>query len=117
MSDKPARVRVIVCRDDRILMVQTSGTIEEQGVVDLIQMFVEPAARRSRLGTMLSEAIIGWARERGARRVRLTVNTADRGAPALYRSLGFTDTGRRETDRFEGRAGDGDGEGPPVGRL
>lgn len=90
--------------DDRGQLVgMASGTVEEQGVVDLIQMYVEPAARRSRVGTRLGEAIIGWARERGAWRVRLAVNSEDGGAPALYRSLGFIDTGRRESDRFEGR--------------
>jgi ribosomal protein S18 acetylase RimI-like enzyme len=45
----------------------------------------------------LVEAVLAWARERGAPAVVLEVTDTERAAPAaaLYRSLGFAPTGER----------------------
>jgi ribosomal protein S18 acetylase RimI-like enzyme len=68
-------------------------------------MWVEPRARGKGVGRALGQAVIDWAAAKGAPSVRLAVNEQDAAAPALYRSLGFVDTGRREPDLFEGRDG------------
>ena len=47
-------------------------------------------ARRGGLGRALVEAACDHARERGCRRIQLDVNEANRGAVALYESLGFS---------------------------
>jgi ribosomal protein S18 acetylase RimI-like enzyme len=93
-----------VAEQDGALVGMASG-IRENAVYELIQMWVEPRARRNGVGTDLAEAVVGWARECGAEFVRLAVNADEPGAVALYRSLGFEDTGRREADLFEGRDG------------
>jgi GNAT superfamily N-acetyltransferase len=61
-------------------------------------MWVDPSARRCGLGHELLEAVAGWARDSGAQRLRLAVTDCDasRPAAALYRRLGFVDTGERE---------------------
>ena len=93
-----------VAEEDGALVGMASG-IRENEVYELIQMWVEPRARRRSVGTALCEAVIDWARERRAPFVRLAVNPDEPGAVALYRSLGFVDTGQREPDQFEGRDG------------
>lgn len=70
--------------------------LDDPALVSLIQMWVEPAARRTGLGTRLVQAVLGWAAERGSAVTRLGVNVADPGAIAFYGSAGFRDTGRRE---------------------
>lgn len=70
--------------------------LDDPTLVSLIQMWVEPAARRAGLGTRLVQAVLGWAAERGSAITRLGVNVADPGAIAFYGSAGFRDTGRRE---------------------
>ena len=93
-----------VAEDAGALVGMATG-IREADLFELIQMWVEPRARRKGLGIALGEAVLGWARDRGASFVRLAVNDNDAAAPALYRTLGFVDTGRREPDLFEGRDG------------
>jgi ribosomal protein S18 acetylase RimI-like enzyme len=45
------------------------------------------------------EAVLAWARERGAPTITLEVTDTERARPAaaLYRSLGFAPTGERRT--------------------
>jgi ribosomal protein S18 acetylase RimI-like enzyme len=49
--------------------------------------------------------VLAWAASRQAAIVRLQVNAEGSGAVALYLSVGFCDTGRREPDLFHGREG------------
>lgn len=85
-----------VADDGGRLIGMVSGVLDEHGVVDLIQMWVEPAARRAGVGTRLGQAVLRWAIERDSPVARLGVNASEPGAIALYRFLGFRDTGRRE---------------------
>jgi GNAT superfamily N-acetyltransferase len=50
-------------------------------------VYVAPPFRRQGLARRLTEAAIGWARERGCSLVRLS---ASEPAASLYRSMGFT---------------------------
>ena len=74
------------------------GFVPEPGSVMVWGMWVAADARRHGLGRALVEAVVAWARERGADTVRLQVTDDERMAPAaaLYRTLGFTPTGERE---------------------
>ncbi len=60
-------------------------------------MWVEPATRGSGVGGSLIDFVIGWAKEREAGELRLSISQDDRAAAAaaLYRGRGFTDTGDR----------------------
>jgi GNAT superfamily N-acetyltransferase len=93
-----------VADEDGTLVGMASG-LRENDVDELIQMWVEPRARRRGVGTALGEAVVDWAAGRNAPLVRLAVNPDEPGAVALYRSLGFRDTVRRDPDLFHGRPG------------
>jgi GNAT superfamily N-acetyltransferase len=53
-------------------------------------LYVSERARGGGLGRALVEAACDHARERGCGRIQLDVNEANRGAVALYESLGFS---------------------------
>ena len=61
--------------------------------IDLVGMFVEPAARGQGIGALLVDAVVGWARARGSARLYLWVTTTNRAALALYQRSGFRPTG------------------------
>jgi GNAT superfamily N-acetyltransferase len=69
---------------------------EDPDAVHLVAMWVDPEARRSGLGRRLIESVVGWARDRGARKVNLWVTDANEPAIALYRAYGFRPTGDRQ---------------------
>ena len=71
----------------------------EPDVVNLISMWVAPEARGQGLGAALTNAVVGWAREKGARLVRLSVTTSNAEAIRLYERCGFRHTGVVETLR------------------
>jgi ribosomal protein S18 acetylase RimI-like enzyme len=73
------------------------GFVPEADTVQLWGMWVAPEARGRGTGRALVEAVVAWARERGAAAVRLDVTDTERARPAaaLYRSLGFAPTGER----------------------
>jgi GNAT superfamily N-acetyltransferase len=61
-------------------------------------MWVEPSARQRGVGRKLLQAVAEWAEDAGAERLRLTLaqDEASRPAAALYRALGFAETGESE---------------------
>jgi ribosomal protein S18 acetylase RimI-like enzyme len=69
---------------------------EEPGTAHLVSMWVAPERRRRGLGGRLVEAVLGWARDQRAERVRLWVTETNEGARRLYRSTGFVETGDRQ---------------------
>lgn len=62
---------------------------------ELESVVVAIAARRAGIGRALCLAVIEWARSRGAAEVVLEVRAASAAAIALYKGLGFIQTGRR----------------------
>lgn len=55
-------------------------------------LVVDESARRSRVGTALVEAALGWLRERGAPRVVLWTAAPNAASQALFERLGFRRT-------------------------
>jgi GNAT superfamily N-acetyltransferase len=66
---------------------------EDPAAVHLVSMWVDPAHRGRGLGRSLVQAVIDWARGRGARVVNLWATDGNEPAIALYRSCGFRPTG------------------------
>jgi ribosomal-protein-alanine N-acetyltransferase len=62
---------------------------------ELESIAVDPQRRRLGVGRALSEAVMVWAREAGARQILLEVRSANAVARALYGRLGFQETGLR----------------------
>jgi GNAT superfamily N-acetyltransferase len=61
--------------------------------VELVSMWVEPAARRAGVARALVDAVVGWARDAGAVWVELWVTRGNTAAASLYRAAGFRETG------------------------
>jgi len=70
-------------------------------VVQLGAMWVDPDVRGRGLGQALVDAVVEWARRRGASRVRLGVTEANVRGRALYERAGFVVTGRTEPLRSD----------------
>lgn len=76
---------------------------KESDVAHLYQMWVEPAARGLGVGRSLLHQALAWAKEQGARQVRLGITVSDSPALQLYTSQGFRSIGKAEPLR-EGSA-------------
>jgi len=70
-----------------------SATAPENGEVELISMWVAPAARGRGVGASLVQAIVAWAGAQGATKLCLDVRQANRFAIDLYERIGFVDVG------------------------
>jgi GNAT superfamily N-acetyltransferase len=66
------------------------------GTIELVSMWVRPQARGSGIGQALVEAVVGWARDRGASRVHLWVTESNGHARLLYERCGFRPTAERQ---------------------
>ena len=64
-------------------------------IAELESVAVSVASRRMGVAKALCGAVIGWARESGAREMELEVRSASEGADRLYEGLGFVVVGRR----------------------
>jgi ribosomal protein S18 acetylase RimI-like enzyme len=73
-----------------------SGTAIAGGATDLRSLWVAPGARGAGVGEALVEAVAAWAVRHGARELTLSVRVGNEPALALYRRLGFADTGPGE---------------------
>lgn len=62
--------------------------------VMLVAMWVSPVARRTGTGRRLTQGILDWAADAGARRVTLWVADDNPRAIALYEATGFKATGK-----------------------
>ena len=70
-----------------------SGVPADDDSVELISMWVAPSARGRGVGDALVREVERWARESGARVLRLDVAEDNAAAQALYERRGFTLTG------------------------
>ena len=63
--------------------------------IEILNLAVEPASRRNRIGSQLLEEALERARSAGARRVFLEVRESNRAAQAFYERHGFRFSLRR----------------------
>ena len=66
------------------------------GARELISMWTAPEARGHGVAGVLIRSVEDWARASGGSELRLAVAEGNEPALALYRRLGFTETGRRD---------------------
>jgi len=62
----------------------------------LISMWTAPTHRRLGVGSLLVDAVIDWARQRGVGTLLLMVTSNNQAAIPFYERLGFARTGRTE---------------------
>jgi GNAT superfamily N-acetyltransferase len=89
------RLVVFVAVDGARWLGMAGGHLREDdpSVADVWGTWVDASVRRHGLGHQLLEAIRGWASTRGVARLELSVTDRAPAAAALYRALGFLDTG------------------------
>lgn len=68
-----------------------SGMPGDDGMSELISMWVSPAARGKGVGDRLVESVAQWAWQQGATALRLAVMEGNEKAAALYLRNGFAD--------------------------
>lgn len=83
----------VVAELDGDLVGMVSASAPDDGDVELLSMWVAPAARGKGVGDALVSHVHGWAREVGAKRVFLDVRSANPHAISLYERHGFVDAG------------------------
>jgi len=75
----------------------------DPAVVHLMAMWVHPSARGTGAGDALVKAVVEWAREVGAEKVRLHVVIENMAARRLYERHGFVPGGRGDELLCDGR--------------
>jgi GNAT superfamily N-acetyltransferase len=95
-SDSGEEIVVFVAVDGTRWLGMAGGHLDERdpAVAALWGMWVDAGARRSGWGRQLLEAVRAWATARGSVRLELSVTDRAPAAAALYRKLGFTETGQ-----------------------
>jgi ribosomal protein S18 acetylase RimI-like enzyme len=83
----------LVARGEGGAVLGTVGILAESPVIELISMWVAPAARGRGVGEALVTRVIAEARALGGREVRLDVAVDNPGAERLYARCGFARTG------------------------
>jgi len=73
-----------------------------EGVCEMKRLYVKPAFREKGIGRKLSESVIGEARSRGYRIMKLNMLPSMREARRLYESLGFKRTAAYEPNPVRG---------------
>jgi GNAT superfamily N-acetyltransferase len=73
-----------------------AGVYAEDGVADLVSMWIRPSARGQGAGAALIGAAADWAKARGHDALYLWVTEANASARKLYERCGFTPTGERQ---------------------
>jgi ribosomal protein S18 acetylase RimI-like enzyme len=91
----PGSHNLVAVLDGRPVGMASGVPTTDDGVVELISMWVAPGARGRGVGDRLVAAVEHWARQVHARTVRLAVVPDNGSAIALYRRNGFTGTGQR----------------------
>lgn len=94
----PRRMVTMVAWDEASPVGMATGFFEDGAPADvqLVAMWVDPDRRRHGAGRALLEAIVDWATEEGASRVRLWATETNEHAAALYERAGFRRTGERK---------------------
>jgi ribosomal protein S18 acetylase RimI-like enzyme len=89
----PHSYNMLVMLDGQPVGMASGVPADEDGVVELISMYVAPLGRGRGVGDHLVRAVEQWARQVGAGTLRLAVAEGNQNAWALYQRNGFRDTG------------------------
>lgn len=89
----PGSYNVVALLDEQPVGMASGVPADEPGVVELISMWVSPAARGRGVGDRLIQAVEQWARQGQAKVLRLSVMQGNEAAERLYQRCGFVGTG------------------------
>lgn len=81
------------------LSERTAGIVggwRDGAAVELVSMWVDPAARGGGVAEPLVEAVVDWVRAIGEERIHLWVTIGNDSARRLYQRCGFVATGERQ---------------------
>jgi GNAT superfamily N-acetyltransferase len=92
VAPSPTRHQVVAIADDGE-WVGSMAVLTAAEPPTLVAVFVDPRHRGDGTAVLLLEAIAGWLRERGHRRLRLQVGAHNDRARAFYERMGFVATG------------------------
>jgi GNAT superfamily N-acetyltransferase len=97
MTGEPRRMMTVLAWVEASPMGMATGFFEDGASdVHLVAMWVDPVRRRQGTGRALVDAIVQWATEEEAPRVRLWITETNEAAAALYKRAGFRATGERQ---------------------
>ncbi|MFG3576175.1 GNAT family N-acetyltransferase [Micromonospora chersina] len=89
----PGSYNLVAILDGQPVGMASGVPTDQEGVVELISMYVAPVGRGRGVGDRLLHAVEQWARQVGAGTLRLAVVEGNRNAWALYQRNDFHDTG------------------------
>ena len=89
----PGSHNLVAERDGQPLGMVSGVPTPVEGTAELISMWVHPDARGQGVGDALVGAVVRWARQAGAGRLRLAVAERNEAALRLYRRHRFVATG------------------------
>ena len=84
-TDPTSRCRVAVDRDAGVALGFVTTTVAD-GVVEVVDLFVDPDRMRQGVARMLFDDVVAWARTGGARRIEVDGNPHAR---AFYEAVGL----------------------------
>lgn len=90
------QIMILACEGDEIVGTAYGLLDREHAKTGRVGgMWVDPAWRRRGVGQALLQAVFGWAREHGLKRLALWAPPHRPAAIALYRRAGFRETGEQ----------------------
>lgn len=89
----PLSLWLVAMEEDRLLGYVGSQTVLDE--TDMMNVAVDPAARRQGVARALIQALTAQLKQRGSRKLSLEVRASNLGAIRLYESLGFVRLGCR----------------------
>lgn len=110
MSPQPASARLaplLESEADQVFVAEATGALagwlhaqQRPGLItppsaEILALVVDETQRRRGAGRALVRAAVEWARDRGARQLRVRTNLRRVDAPLFYQQLGFTETKRQ----------------------
>ena len=100
VADRPERKVIVAEQDGKLVGTASASPYQERkDELCLFAMWVDPSVRRAGVGRRIVEAIFAWAATTPNRKIVLFVTEQNPAALALYRALGFAETGERLTLR------------------
>lgn len=91
--ENPLSLWLVAMEEDRLLGYVGSQTVLDE--TDMMNVAVDPTARRQGVARALIQALTAQLKQRGSRKLSLEVRASNLGAIRLYESLGFVRLGCR----------------------